>query len=99
MKAKIGYKTYDTDKAACIGSKYVGEFGQPEGFEEKLFITEAGRYFLYGTGGTGSPYAEPSIQLLTNTQANNWRQAFQPVKVSKPRRKPLKGSRTSKSSD
>ena len=83
MKTKIGYKTYDTDKAACVGSKYVGEFGQPDGFEEKLFATEAGRFFLYGTGGSDSPYGEPSIQLLTKAQALAWKQAYQLVKTTK----------------
>ena len=77
MKSKIGYKTYDTDNAACIGSKYIGEYGQPDGFEEKLFVTEAGRYFIYGSGGVDSPYGEPSILLLSKTQANDWKKAYQ----------------------
>ena len=76
MQQKIGRKIYDTEKATNIGSKIVGEFGQPDGFEEKLYVTEDGKFFLYGAGGGNSPYSDPSIQLLTTGQANKWKKIF-----------------------
>ena len=72
MKAKIGRKNYDTDDAVNLGHKYTGDFGHPEGYEERLFVTEKGQHFIYGVGGAESPYNEPEIKLLTNEAAEIW---------------------------
>jgi len=72
MEAIIKGKTYDTDTATCLGHKYFGEFGQPDGYEERLFVTEAGQHFIYGIGGAESPYAEPGIKAFTEKQAQEW---------------------------
>jgi hypothetical protein len=94
LKAKIGRTVYDTDNAANLGCKYVGDFGQPEGYEEKLYSTESGKFFLYGAGGIDSPYGEPSIKLLTDIQANKWRGAFSTERPV--RKKAAKATKTTK---
>ena len=73
MKATIKKKTYDTDVATSIGHKYFGEFGQSDGYEEQLFVTEGGQHFLYGVGGADSPYSEPEIKPFTNKEADAWK--------------------------
>ena len=73
MKATIRKKEYDTDEAKSLGIKYTGEFGQPDGYEEQLFVTEEGLHFIYGAGGPESPYAEPTIKPLTELQTEKWK--------------------------
>ena len=72
MKATIKKKTYDTDNAKSLGSLYFGEFGQTDGYEEQLFVAEDGQHFIYGIGGSDSPYSEPVIKLLSNKEAESW---------------------------
>ena len=73
MRATIKRKVYDTDDAAQLGFRYFGEFGQPDGYEERLFADQNGQHFIYGIGGPESPYSEPIIRLLTARQAVNWK--------------------------
>lgn len=73
MQKKISKKVYDTDQASNLGCKYVGEYGQPDGYEERLFVNEDGQHFLYGIGGSESKYAEPTIELLSTEQADEWK--------------------------
>jgi hypothetical protein len=73
MKAIINKKTYNTDTSKQLGSKCVGEFGQPYGYEEQLFVTKSGLHFLYGTGGADSPYVEETITALTDDEAACWK--------------------------
>ena len=75
MKKTISRKVYDTDKATSLGFRYVGEFGHANGFEEQLFLTKAGQHFIYGIGGSESPYNEPIIKLITDKQADEWKKA------------------------
>jgi hypothetical protein len=72
MKMTINKKVYDTDLSESLGCKYVGEFGQPDGYEERLFKAECGQHFIYGVGGSESKYSEASIELVTVVQANEW---------------------------
>ena len=47
--------------------------GDPAGYEEQLFQTKAGLYFIYGQGGTTSPYAEgEDITPLSEAKAQAW---------------------------
>ncbi|MCL2356438.1 MAG: hypothetical protein FWC70_04645 [Defluviitaleaceae bacterium] len=73
MKTIISKKTYDTEDSAKIGSKCVGDFGQPDGYEEQLFETKDGFFFLYGVGGENSPYAKPAIKRASKKVADAWR--------------------------
>ena len=73
MKETINKVVYDTDEAVELGFKYCEWFGAPEGYEERLFITNDGQYFIYGAGGPESKYAEPVIELLSDEQAEEWK--------------------------
>jgi len=73
MIAIISKKTYDTDVDTKVGSKFVGEFGQPDGYEEHLFVTAGGNHFIYGVGGPSSPYAEPTIKKALKKEAEAWK--------------------------
>jgi hypothetical protein len=75
MKATIKKVVYDTETATEIGYAYAGEFGQPSGYEERLFITGDNKHFVYGVGGSESPYHHPTIKPLTNPQAAEWKKA------------------------
>jgi len=73
MKALIDGKTYNTDTAASLGCRYVGDFGEPSGYEEQLFITKKGKHFLYGVGGDDSPYSKPKIWPISDEEAESWK--------------------------
>ena len=65
--------TYDTETANLLGQKSFSYYGDPAGYEEQLFQTKAGLYFIYGQGGTTSPYAEgEDITPLSEAKAQAW---------------------------
>lgn len=64
MLKKIGRVTYDTETATLIVKKTVGSFGDPAGYEETLYQTPAGHYFVYTNGGEQSPYTTEGIKRL-----------------------------------
>ena len=72
MKKNIKRRIYDTDTAKQLAFKYVGEFGDTHGYEERLYITKRNLYFIYGTGGPDSPYPQPIIKPLTKEHAEAW---------------------------
>jgi hypothetical protein len=76
MKTIINKKTYDTDKDEHVGFKYVGVFGHLNGYEEQLFVTKKGQFYIYGAGGPESPYPEATIRLLTNEEADLWEHEY-----------------------
>ena len=55
MKKIIRAKEYDTDKATIIKKTVFSYFGDPAGYEETLYQTEDGFFFLYTNGGEASP--------------------------------------------
>ena len=72
MKKIICKKEYDTETATLIKKYTVGYFGDPAGYEEILFQTPAGLYFLYVHGGEESLYPEEDILRLAKTKVNDW---------------------------
>ena len=64
MLKKIGRVTYDTETATLIVKKTVGYFGDPAGYEETLYQTPAGHYFVYTNGGEQSLYPSEGIKRL-----------------------------------
>ena len=72
MLKNICGKTYDTDNAALIKQKAVGIFGDPAGYEETLYQTEAGFYFLYVNGGEESIYPKEDIKRMSKASAEKW---------------------------
>jgi len=72
MKKIICKKEYDTDTAAFIAKHTYGFYGDPAGYEEVLFQTPGGLYFLYVSGGQDSPYPQEDILRLAKTKVNAW---------------------------
>ncbi len=73
MKAVIKRKTYNTETAEKQGEIFVSVFGDPAGYEESLFKTKKGDFFLYGKGGSQSKYKEETVTPLTKEQAGQWK--------------------------
>ena len=72
MKKTICKREYDTETATLVLKNAVGNFGDPAGYEETLYQTPDGYYFLYVCGGAESPYAEEDIQRLAKTKGKSW---------------------------
>ncbi len=72
MKKIIRKREYDTETATLVKKCTFGCFGDPAGYEETLYQTPDGYYFLYFCGGPASPYVEADIQILAKTKVNAW---------------------------
>ena len=72
MKKIICKKEYDTETATLVKKYTYGCFGDPAGYEEILFQTPAGLYFLYVNGGENSLYPQEDILRLAKTKVNDW---------------------------
>ncbi len=72
MKKIICKREYDTDSATLVKKFTSGEFGNAEGYEESLYQTEKGLYFLYVNGGEASPYKEENIKSVSKAKAEAW---------------------------
>lgn len=72
MQRTICGKLYDTDTATRIAKRVHGSYGDPDGYEEILYVTPEGSYFLFGTGGEDSPYREARITRLSRQKAEAW---------------------------
>ncbi len=75
MKKTIRKREYDTETAALVKKSTVGYFGDPAGYEETLYQTPDGYYFLYFCGGPASPYTKEDIQILAKTKVSAWMDA------------------------
>ena len=72
MKKIICKKEYDTETATLVKKFTSGTFGDPAGYEEILYQTPEGLYFVYGDGGEESPYATETITRIAKTKVNEW---------------------------
>ena len=72
MKKIICKKEYETETAVIIKKYTNGFYGNPAGYEEILFQTPEGLYFLYHRGGESSPYPEENIVRLAKTKVDSW---------------------------
>mgnify|MGYP003378871881 FL=1 len=66
MKKIVNKRTYNTNTATKIGTYCEGQFGDPAGYEESLYKTKKGQYFLHGIGG-----AEDLVPIAKE-EANAW---------------------------
>ena len=73
MKKEICGKLYDTETATLILKRSFGAFGESTGYEEILYKTPEGSFFLYGKGGKDSPYAEEKITRIGAKRAEEWK--------------------------
>ena len=72
MKKIICKKEYDTETATLVKKYISGSFGDPAGYEETLYQTPGGLYFLYVCGGERSPYPSEDNLRLAKTKVNDW---------------------------
>jgi len=72
MTKIICKKEYNTDTATLVKKHVVGYYGDPAGYEETLYQTPGGLYFIYVCGGESSPYPNEDILRLAKTKVNEW---------------------------
>ena len=72
MKKIICKKEYDTETAELIKKYTFSTFGDPNGYEEILFKTPEGLYFLYVDGGEQSAHPEKDILRIAKTKVKDW---------------------------
>ena len=49
-----------------------GFYGDPAGYEETLYLTPDGYYFLYTNGGESSPYKKEKIERYSKKRAEEF---------------------------
>ena len=72
MKKIICKKEYDTDLAEIVEKRTFGAYGSSDGYEETLYKTESGSFFLYVNGGADSKYPKEDIKRLSAKAAEAW---------------------------
>ncbi len=72
MKKIICKKEYDTDASVIVKKVTSGNFGDAAGYEETLYKTEDGKFFLYVNGGAESKYAKEDIKRMSEKAAEAW---------------------------
>ena len=72
MQKIICNKLYDTEKATLIKKSTFGFFGSADGYEESLYQTENGLFFLYVNGGEKSKYPKENIARISAQKAKIW---------------------------
>jgi len=72
MKKIICKREYDTETSKFIEKHTYGFYGDPAGYEEILYQTPGGLYFLHVRGGEASPYPSEDILRLAKTKVNSW---------------------------
>ncbi len=72
MQKVICKKVYDTATSTLVKKVTFGYFGSPDGFEESLYQTESGNYFLYTNGGASSKYVKEDITRMGAEKAKAW---------------------------
>ena len=72
MKKTICKKVYDTETATLIKKTTYGYFGEADGYEESLYKTNGGLYFLYVNGGEKSKYTKEDIIRMSAEKAKIW---------------------------
>ena len=72
MKKIICKKEYDTETAELVKKHTFRNYGDPNGYEEILFKTPMGLYFLYVNGGKTSIYPNEDIIRLAKAKVSDW---------------------------
>ena len=72
MQKIICKKVYDTEQSTLIKKVTCGAFGDPAGFEESLYQTESGHFFLYTNGGEESKYTKEDIIRMGADKKDAW---------------------------
>ena len=72
MKKVFCKVEYDTEKSELVAKFTSGNFGDADGYEESLYKTESGKFFLYVNGGEESPYKKEDFKRLAAAKADEW---------------------------
>ena len=72
MKKIICNVEYNTTTSEIVKKMTFGEFGDPKGYEETLYKTADGKFFLYVNGGEESPYKKEDIKRMSAKKAEEW---------------------------
>ena len=72
MKKVICKKTYDTEASEIVKKFVCGTFGDPKGYEETLYKTQDGFYFVYENGGVESIHPQENIKRIAKTAVDEW---------------------------
>ena len=72
MKKIICKVEYDTEASELISKRTSGQFGDPAGYEDSLYKTAGGKFFLYTHGGAESKYPEEGIKRMSAQNAEAW---------------------------
>ena len=73
MKKRISGIDYDTEASELIMKKTFGAFGDPQGYEESLYKTANGKFFLYCFGGMNLPYPKETMVRLAADKVDAWK--------------------------
>lgn len=72
MKKIIAGKLYDTDASTIVKKNTFGFFGDANGYEETLYVTNEGYYFLYVNGGEDSIHPIEKISRMSKKSADEF---------------------------
>lgn len=72
MKKIIAGKLYDTDASTIVKKNTFGFFGDADGYEETLYVTNEGYYFLYVNGGEDSIHPIEKISRMSKKSADEF---------------------------
>ena len=73
MKKLICKVEYDTEASELVAKRTSGEFGDPAGYEETLYETADGKFFIYVNGGAESIYPTEDIKRLAKDKVKAWK--------------------------
>ena len=72
MQKIICKKLYDTEASEIVKKVTCGNFGDADGYEETLYVTADGAYFLYENGGESSIHPKENIKRMSKKAADEW---------------------------
>ena len=72
MKKIICNKVYDTEASNIVKKFTYGVFGDPKGYEETLYQTADGFYFVYENGGSESIHPVETIKRISKAASLVW---------------------------
>ena len=72
MKKIICKVEYDTEASTIVEKRTFGAFGDADGYEETLYVTSDGKYFLYTAGGAESKYPTEGIKRMSAKAKDAW---------------------------
>ena len=75
MQKTIANVVYDTEASELVCKVTAGNIGDPTGYEETLYKTAEGKFFLYCNGGEESIHTKEEIKRMSAKKAEEWLQA------------------------